>query len=236
MTADPSRLVEDVIESTHSLQRSIAGLTEEQARGDSLLPGWTRGHVVTHIARNADALTNLFTWARTGVETPMYPSREIRNQTIEEQSSRSPAEMIEDVDAAHQRFLTAAYEMSPDDWQAKISWGAAGREGPATAVPWLRRMEVEVHHVDLDLDYTLAHWPEDFVEKLLAETVRDFSAREDMEPFTLVGNEDQGRWDVAGGGREINGPPPALLGWLLGRSEGLALHTDGSLPTVGAWR
>ena len=45
--------------------------------------------------------------------------------------------------------------MTDADWQAVVSWGAAGREGPATVVPWLRRMEVEMHHVDLDLDYTL---------------------------------------------------------------------------------
>jgi maleylpyruvate isomerase len=126
--------------------------------------------------------------------------------------------------------------MTDSDWQAVIRWGAADRQGPAIVVPWLRRTEVEVHHVDLNLDYTLAHWPEDFVEQMLAETAQDFSSRESMASFTLVGNEDQGRWDVAGGGLEINGPPPALLGWLLGRSEGIALHTEGSLPEIGAWR
>ena len=173
---------------------------------------------MTHIARNADALTNLFTWAKTGVETPMYPSREIRSQTIEDQSGRPPAELIDDVAASHERFVAAAREMTDADWQSVVSWGAADRQGPATVVPWLRRMEVEVHHVDLDLDYTLAHWPEDFVEQMLAETTQDFSSREAMASFTLVGNEDQGRWDVAGGGAEITGPPPALLGWLLGRS------------------
>ena len=34
----------------------IDGLTEDQARGLSRLPGWTRGHLLTHIARNADGL------------------------------------------------------------------------------------------------------------------------------------------------------------------------------------
>lgn len=236
MPTDPSTVLDDVVGSVRSLQRSIDGLSDEQAREPSLLPGWTRGHVLTHIARNADALSNLFTWARTGVETPMYPSREIRNTTIEKQSGRSAAELIEDIASSHDRFMAAAAELTEDQWRAPIAWGAAGREGEAAFVPWLRRVEVEVHHVDLNLDYTLAHWPEDFVERLIAETAADFSARDDVAAFTLIGSEDAQRWDVGGGGQEITGPPPALLGWLLGRSDGQVLHTEGSLPDIGVWR
>ena len=43
-------------------QRLLAGLedlTDDQARRDSLLPGWTVGHVLTHLARNAEAFTRL---------------------------------------------------------------------------------------------------------------------------------------------------------------------------------
>src|SRR5918999_1732122 len=51
---------------------AVAALDDERLREPSLLPGWTRAHIVTHMARNADGLRNLLTWARTGVETPMY--------------------------------------------------------------------------------------------------------------------------------------------------------------------
>jgi maleylpyruvate isomerase len=57
---------------TQRLQDTVAGLTDQQAREPSLLPGWSRGHVLTHLARNADSLRNLLIWARTGVETPQY--------------------------------------------------------------------------------------------------------------------------------------------------------------------
>jgi hypothetical protein len=50
--------------------------------GPSLLPGWSRRTVIAHVARNADALCNLLTWARTGVETPMYASAEAREAAI----------------------------------------------------------------------------------------------------------------------------------------------------------
>ena len=65
----------------------VAGLVDrlgdEELAADSALPGWSRAHVVAHLARNADALVNLLTWARTGVETPMYPSRAVRDADIE---------------------------------------------------------------------------------------------------------------------------------------------------------
>src|SRR5262245_10304249 len=98
--ADRDRLdrsIEAVEAATESLYASIAGLTEPQAREASLLPGWSRGHVLTHIARNADALTNLVTWARTGVETPMYSSRDQRAADIEAGSGRPAVQLVEDV-------------------------------------------------------------------------------------------------------------------------------------------
>ena len=52
---------------TDSLIASIGGLTDADARGPSLLPGWTRGHVLTHLARNADGGTRLLGWARTAM-------------------------------------------------------------------------------------------------------------------------------------------------------------------------
>jgi maleylpyruvate isomerase len=73
-------------EASHSLDRLAAAtgrllatataLGDAQAREPSLLPGWTRGHVLSHIARNADGMVNLLNWARTGTETPMYASAE----------------------------------------------------------------------------------------------------------------------------------------------------------------
>ncbi len=61
---------------TARLRQTAAGLSDDQAREPSLLPGWSRGHVLTHIARNADSLRNLLIWARTGVETPQYSGAE----------------------------------------------------------------------------------------------------------------------------------------------------------------
>ncbi len=75
MDSDPGRLLARIQAATGRLAVTAGTLTDAQTREPSLLPGWSRGHVLTHIARNADGLGNLLVWARTGVETPQYPSR-----------------------------------------------------------------------------------------------------------------------------------------------------------------
>lgn len=236
MPLDISTRLEALESSTASLLRSIEDLDDNEARAASLLPGWSRGHVLTHIARNADAMVNLVTWARSGTETPMYASRDRRDADIAAGADRSAAALRSDISESHERLLTAMAELSDEQWASSIRWGAAGTAGEAWAIPTLRRTEVEIHHVDLDLVYTLAHLPEDFVEHMLTEVTADFSRRDEVPGMVLIGNDDEGRWTVEPGGVELTGPPPSLLGYLLGRTDGVGLHTDATLPRLAAWR
>ncbi len=217
-----------------SLFRSLESLGDDDVRAASLLPGWTRGHVLTHLARNADALGNLVTWARTGTETPMYPSRESRAADIEAGAARSAAELVADIREGHERLLAQMSDLPTAAWTNL--WGDPGRQREAAVIPVLRRSEVEIHHVDLDLEYTLAHLPEDFVEDMLTEVTADFSQRDEVPGMVLVGNDGEGRWTIEPGGDELTGPPPSLLGYLIGRTDGIGLHTDGELPRLEAWR
>lgn len=222
--------------STQSLLRTVEAMSDDQVAEPSLLPAWTRGHVLTHIARNADAMVNLVTWARTGIETSMYPSRDHRAAEIEAGSARPVGEHADDLAASARRLSTAFEAMSPEQWDHTIEWGRESRKTPAALIPVLRRIEVEIHHVDLDLDYTLAHLPEDLVEWMIADRAAELSAREDLAGFVLTANDDEGRWAVKDGGPEISGTPPSLLGWLLGRTDGIGLYSEQPLPHLGAWR
>ncbi len=235
MPLDISSRLEALESSTASLLRSLEDLGDDDVRAPSLLPEWSRGHVLAHIARNAEAMVNLVTWARTGTETQMYVSREQRAADIEAGAVRSAAQLRADVRESHERLRAAMSDLSDEQWATSIRVGS-GTTIEASAIATLRRTEVEIHHVDLDLEYTLAHLPEDFVEHLLTEVTADFSRRKDSPGMVLVGNEDEGRWTMEPGGDEVTGPPPSLLGYVLGRTDGAGLHTDGVLPRLGAWR
>jgi maleylpyruvate isomerase len=66
-----------------------ADLNEDGLSTPSALPGWSRRHLIAHVAANADALGNLIHRAATGEPTPMYSLPEERAAEIE-RSSRLP--------------------------------------------------------------------------------------------------------------------------------------------------
>jgi maleylpyruvate isomerase len=243
--SNPGELREQIRAATGRLAATASRLTDDQVRAPSLLPGWTRGHVLTHLARNADGLRNLLIWARTGVETPQYPSAQARNEAIEAGAARPAAEQAADIRDSSAAFDAAAGTLSAEDWHAMVS-GIRGRPHPALRTLWRRLSEVEIHHVDLDAGYGPRDWPGDFVSRQLAGVADDFRDNPDC-PAALLTDTGTGRKYSIGtttvsGGEEpasvtIAGPGYLLLAWLIGRSQGDGLTVDpsGQLPAVPAW-
>jgi len=236
--SDRAAAFDQVEKATEHLLDTAQDLTDAEAGEPSLLPGWTRGHVLTHIARNADGLTNLLTWARTGVETPMYADPQARSADIEAGAGRPAAELLDDLKSASARFAEAVRIMPEDAWSAEVR-RRVGKPFPASRVLWFRLQEVQIHHVDLDAGYSPAHWPADFVARCLDEVVRHFDRREDFPAIGLHAEDTDRRFPIHGAeaGPVIAGPEPALLAWLIGRStgDGLDVEPDGPLPDLPAW-
>ena len=231
MTADPLALLAELERATRRVLATAETLTDPSA--PSALPGWTQGHVLTHIARNADSMCNLVTWARTGVETPQYPSREHRDKGIEAGAGRPLPELIADVRDSSERFASAAGDLPAEAWTFELVLPAGPQK--AAVLPWRRLREVEVHHVDLGATYTPADWPESFAHRLLHE------AASDRTGLSLTLRADSLGHPVpvgSGGEPTISGPAYALAAWLTGRSSGSDLSVDpsGPLPTVPDWK
>jgi maleylpyruvate isomerase len=189
----------------------------EQVFQPSALPGWTRGHVLAHLSRNADALCNLLRGARTGQPVPMYPTPETRDRDIEDGAKRSLDEQVADLRAATRRFVEATGSMPAEAWAVEVPH----RTGPfpAERVPAKRVGEIEYHHVDLALDYTPAQWPEDFVAQELGPLLHRHVASGAI---------------TAGLRQELQAAPDhAVLAWLSGRSDGADLGVPASsLPSL----
>src|SRR4051794_2985006 len=118
---DPVRgLQERIDEATRRLLGTVEGFSDDDVRQPSLLPGWTRGHLLTHLARGAEALGNLLDWARTGVPRQAYASQEARNAAIEAGAGRSAAELLADITATAGAFATAAASVPAEGWQRKV--------------------------------------------------------------------------------------------------------------------
>jgi len=222
---------------TDNLVASIGGLTDADARGPSLLPGWTRGHVLTHLARNADGGTRLLGWARTGIPGYEYPSVDARAEAIEEGAGRQALVLLADVSAASAAFAEAAAVMPPDAWQHLITW-TTGQQSTAEDVVQSRLAEVLIHHVDLDLGFGPYHWPPWFVREMLTKAVASMNERGLAPLPARLQATDTGVTCQIGGDAadavQISGPEADLLAWLLGRSDGAHLSRDkpGPLPPV----
>jgi maleylpyruvate isomerase len=234
LVTDPLALSEELTQADARLQATIAGLTEASLGEPSLLPGWTRGHVLSHIARNADALGNLLIWARTGVETRAYASLTARAEGIEAGANRPLAEQIDDIRTSAVNFAKNASEMPPSAWSVDL-----GPHGSATKVIWRRLREVEIHHVDLDAGYTPADWPESFTHRLLHELVKDRRLPSGDATIAIQANELAHPLHVGAGtpATTVAGQGHELAAWLTGRSLGssLTVSPPGPLPGLTDW-
>ncbi|WP_410597783.1 maleylpyruvate isomerase N-terminal domain-containing protein [Amycolatopsis sp. lyj-23] len=211
---------------------AIGGLGEPELRAPSALPGWSRAHVLAHVARNADGLCNLLTWANTGAETPMYPSAEARERDIETGSQQAAAELLADFVASAGRFERYAAAM-PDDAWAREARNRQGAPVTGAVVARMRLSELTIHLADLDRGYDL-----DRVLALLGPLTEDVV----QHAVTSRGAHLPALHLVAGGFEWTMGAAPkttvrgsagALLAWLSGRSDGSAL--DGDVPRIPAW-
>jgi maleylpyruvate isomerase len=221
-------------------ERFVAGTVHRIADADlcapSLLPGWSRAHVVGHLARNAEALGRLAAWAHTGVETPMYRDRDQRAAEIEA-ASALPAEVLRrDLDRTAEDLERALDALNDQSWHAEVR-SALGRTVPAAEIPWMRVREVWLHAVDLDAGACLADLPTEVIDALLDDVTASLSARDGC-PAVLLEPTDRDRcWRLGPGeGKVARSTATELLGWLTGRDRDVQVTTPhGGLPAVPRW-
>lgn len=186
------------------LLADVEGRDDAWVRADSLLPGWTRAHVLTHLARNAEGLTRLLEHANRGEVADQYPGGvPARNAAIEEGGQRSMAEIVHDLRGATWALESAWVTTTADGWQGhgRLSSGAII---PVREVVFRRWREVEVHHADLGGEFSWSSWSPAYVRFDLEYQTMTWTSRRPMGLATLP--------DAA-----LRLEPAARLAWLLGR-------------------
>jgi maleylpyruvate isomerase len=154
----------DGCRSAHArLMETVETVTDEMARQPSKLPGWTVGHLLTHLARNADShLRRIEGAVRDEVVDQYAGGRAGREADIEAGAPRPAAELVADVrDTA--AALDAAWASLPEEAWGRYTRAVSGALLPMEALPFSRWREVEVHHADLGLGFGFQDWPAAFV-------------------------------------------------------------------------
>ncbi|MFH8759454.1 maleylpyruvate isomerase family mycothiol-dependent enzyme [Streptomyces atroolivaceus] len=224
---DHARDLEAVREATDRLLGATGKMDDGAVAEPSRLPGWSRGHVLAHLSRNADALVNVLQGR------PMYANSETRDAEIERDALRPLAEHLSDLRTSGARFLAAAE--APADWSRTVTL-RNGVTDSASRVPFRRWVEIELHHVDLGVGHELEDLPEEFVTRENDFLAERFAGHPGVVPTTAF-TEDGQVWTTGGGAEgapvTVRGTAADILGWLCGRRDGSALTvTDGSLPAL----
>jgi maleylpyruvate isomerase len=239
-TSGTSTPFPDLHEILHATARYLGALTvldESALAAPSALPGWTRAHVVAHLSRNADAFTRVLARAAAGEPASMYDSPESRDDDIATTVCAHDARgLVEDAQASSRRLEDAAasYDGPPDATYTRLP-GEEAALPVGTVVP-RRRIELEVHHADLLLDYRPAEWPEDFSRDLVGHRMDELGL--DGPSMVLSSTDVDGLWKLGSGpGPQITGTVGDLAWWLVGRGGGTGLvSSTGELPQIAKWR
>ncbi|MFE5817656.1 maleylpyruvate isomerase family mycothiol-dependent enzyme [Streptomyces sp. NPDC056479] len=223
---DHARDLVSVREATDRLLIAAAKLDNASVAEPSRLPGWSRGHVLAHLARNADALVNVLEGR------PMYPSATARDADIERDAPRPLDVQLTDVRASGGRFQDVG--AVPADWSRTVEL-RNGVTDAAARVPFRRWVEVELHHVDLGIGYELEDLPAEFVEREIDFLTERFSGHADVPPTRVTDGTRAWSTGRAADAPEVTvrGATADLLGWLAGRRDGAGLSAEGgTLPSL----
>jgi len=223
---------------TDRLVSAVGDLDDGAAAGPSALPGWSRAHVVTHLARNADSFTWLLDGARVGEEREQYPGGvTTRSAAIDAGSARSAGELVDDTRGGVDRLRAAVARMDDEAWSRPVR--TARGSLPAGRLVWSRLREVEVHHVDLAVGYLPTMWSREFAVTELDERLVGLGDR--LAPGTalrLVALDSGLSWDFGLGPASLTvaGPVAWLVAWLFGRETPTGvLDAPAGLPPLRPW-
>lgn len=225
---------------TKLITGALAGLDEAAFDAATALPGWTRRHLVAHLAANAEAIGNLVHWAATGERTPMYSSAEQRTADIEAGSHRAGPDLVEWFTRSAATLDAAMDALNAPQWDAEVVT-AQGRTVAAGETTWMRAREVLVHAVDLDAGVGFDDLPPDFLSALCDDIAAKRSAAGAAAAgpaLDLTAVNTAGRWQVAGSddAAPLRGTLAAVAAYLAGRGAAGVTGPDGSAaPALPAW-
>ncbi len=243
MTSTPpgqpsEELLATVDRATSRLLATVERLDDPDWHADTVLPGWTRAHVVAHLALNAEGLAGVLDGLAEEERAPMYVSDERRDAEIDELAGAEPVTLRERLRAGAAAFADAVRRVPESGWRGTFDRLPSGPTMPAGALPGMRHREVQIHHADLGAGFSHRDWPADFVADLLDTVAVDHAG---SGPFRVTASDLGRSWQIAEDsdrtGPEVIGTGSELCWWLAGREISSGLRCDtGELPAIGPWR
>lgn len=215
---------------TARLLRTARSLGEDDVAAPSLCEGWSRGHVLTHLARNADGLARVCRAVLDGTDETMYAGDDVRDAEIVAGARRSPAELVTDIRQSSEALAPLLDRLGPEHVGRTASRTPGGPPVAAERVRYLRLRELVYHHVDLEAGFDFDQVSPELLELFLRETVVNLSRTSDPPGLTIRTAEGE-LHVIADGALHVTGPRAAVLAWLA-RGQTGGIRADGPLPAI----
>lgn len=173
----PDAVIDACRTSHRRLLEGLAVLTDADFRVPSSLPGYSRGHVVTHVASKVRAHIWIVGGPAAGEVRRLHPVGYDADLAADAGAGRSASELCADLADSFEDLESAWDHLDEDQWDREAIMVA----GPRTMVEVVGHhlRNVEVHHVDLDIGYHVSDWPSILVEGELTKRLRSLPDRAD---------------------------------------------------------
>ncbi|MFE5888956.1 maleylpyruvate isomerase family mycothiol-dependent enzyme [Streptomyces sp. NPDC056468] len=230
---EPSARLAEITATHARLRADAAALDDTAAREATELPGWSRGHVLTHVGDLARAFARQARYALEGRTIEVYDGgRPGRDAGIERGAGRPAAQLREALDDGLTQLEEAWAKLGPDDWALPCAYRDS--DLLATQLCWWR--EVHIHHSDLGTGYRPEQWGDALGEHLVGYLLPRLP---DSRTTVLLSADTERRWEFGTGTpTTVHGTQNTLAAWLAGRSAAQLPKAYGaadSLPELGPW-
>jgi maleylpyruvate isomerase len=197
---------------TQRLLGDTIAISESDWHSPTALPGWTRAHVATHLARNAEVLRRLLT--RLDTRPPLEPDDVVRD--LEAGARRTPLEIQIDLDTSAGNLNSTFNQLPTQAWSIPLDGALEGLT--VSDLPMMRLNEVVLHHVDLDCGFGFLDLDPQIAAWLLTWNLqrrRDLATGPGIDLVAASGTVH--RVGSGSGTTQVTGTDADLLGWLTGR-------------------
>lgn len=224
--------MDHIAHETDRLVDTAAALANDAVLAPSLCEGWSRGHVLTHVARNAEGLARVCRAIVEDSGETMYAADDVRDADIAAGCRRSAAALAVDVRESAEQLAPLLARLGPEHRGRTAERTPGGPLMAAEEVRYRRLRELVYHHVDLHAGFTFEQVAPELVRLFLDGTVANLNGHPNAPGLTIATTEGD-TFVVGDGAAHVTGSRAAVLAWLA-RGQTGGVRADGPLPDVPA--